>query len=750
LKRINLIFVLFPFILFSQQKIEGTIYETNEKNKQIGLPGANLRWLNTSVGVVTDFNGKFTIPYKNEYKKLIISYVGFKTDTLIIERPQKIQVELSPTNRLKEVQIKNRKTTTSASYLKSLNIINMSSDELLKTACCNLCESFETNPSIDVNFADALTGTRQIKMLGLTSPYILMGIESVPAIRGAAQTYGLSFIPGTWVESIQITKGAGSVVNGFESIAGQINAKLQKPLSDSKLFVNAYASAEGRLELNTHINNQLSDKWSTGLYLHGNKRDKKFDKNNDSFLDAPLGEQINIMNRWQFVDLKRGVVSFINFRFLNDEKQMGQLNFNPSKDKLTTNYWGSGIDTRRMEVSGKFSYANPELTHQNIDFQVAFSNHDQDSYFGQNIYDISHDSFYSTAIYSSIISDSRHKFKTGLNFTYDSYKETTVVKLNELKYNRSENSIGSFFEYNYDDLANFNLTAGFRIDSHNLLGTFVTPRLHMRYTPWEKAALKASVGRGKRSANIFAENQHIFSTSRVINILNSEGEIYGLDPEIAWNFGISFLQGFNLFERKGDLTIDFYRTDFKNQIVLDLENPLEVNFYNLDGDSYANNVQVEFNYNAFKGFNLRMAYKYYDVKTQYKSGKLEKPLVPKQRLFANASYETEKNEQNNAQWKFDITYNRLGKQRFSSTLSNPLEYQLPEYSPFVATVNTQVTKVFSSKFEIYVGGENITDVKQKNPILSAENPFGANFDTTMVYGPIFGSSYYAGLRFRID
>lgn len=736
--------------MFSQQKIEGTIYETNEKSKDIGLPGANLRWLNTSIGAVTDFNGEFTIPYKKEYKKLIISYVGFKTDTLLIEQPQKISLVLSPTNRLDEVVIENRKKTTTVSYLKSLNIINMSSDELLKTACCNLCESFETNPSIDVNFADALTGTRQIKMLGLTSPYILMGIESIPAIRGAAQAYGLSFIPGTWVESIQITKGAGSVVNGFESISGQINAKLQKPLSDSKLFVNAYGSADGRLELNTHINHQLSEKWSTGLYVHGNKRDKEFDKNNDSFLDAPLGEQINLMNRWQYVDLKKGFVSFLNFRFLNDEKQMGQLNFNPSKDKLTTNFWGSEIDTRRIEVSGKLSYANPELTHQNIDFQIAYSNHDQDSYFGQNIYDISHDSFYSTAIYSSIIGDSRHKFKTGVNYTYDSYNETTVVKLNELDYNRNENSVGSFFEYNYDDLADFNLTAGFRIDAHNLLGTFVTPRLHMRYTPWEKSALKASVGRGKRSANIFAENQNIFSTSRSVNILNSEGEIYGLDPEIAWNYGISFLQGFNLFERKADLTIDFYRTDFKNQIVLDLENPLEANFYNLEGDSYANNVQVEFNYNAFKGFNLRMAYKYYDVKTQYKSGKLEKPLVPKQRMFANASYETEKKGKNNAQWKFDLTYNRLGKQRFSSTLSNPVEYQLAEYSPSVATLNTQVTKVFSSKFELYVGGENITDVKQKNPILSAENPFGANFDTTMVYGPIFGSSYYAGLRYRIN
>ena len=272
----------------------------------------------------------------------------------------------------------------------------------------------------------------------------------------------------------------------------------------------------------------------------------------------------------------------------------------------------------------------------------------------------------------------------------------------------------------------------------------------MRYTPWEKAALKASVGRGKRSANIFAENQNIFSTSRSISILNSGGKIYGLDPEIAWNYGVSFLQGFNLFDRKADFTIDFYRTDFKNQIVLDWENPLEANFYNLEGDSYANNVQVEFNYNVFKGFNLRMAYKYYDVKTQYKSGKLEKPLVPKQRMFANVSYETEKNNKNNSQWKFDFTYNRLGKQRFSSTFGNPLQYQLPEYSPSVATINTQVTKVFSSKFEIYVGGENIADVKQKNPILSSENPFGANFDTTMVYGPIFGSSYYAGLRYRIN
>ena len=231
----------------------------------------------------------------------------------------------------------------------------------------------------------------------------------------------------------------------------------------------------------------------------------------------------------------------------------------------------------------------------------------------------------------------------------------------------------------------------------------------MRYSPWGKAALRGSIGRGKRSANIFAENQNMFATSRLINILNSQGRIYGLDPEIAWNYGLSFLQGFNLFNRKADITLDFYRTDFENQIVVDYENPTEVNFYNLNGDSYANSFQAEFNYNPFEQFDVRLAYKFYDVKTQYNSGKLEKPLTPKQRLFANVSYATSKSDKG-SQWKFDTTFNWVGEQRFSSTQSSPLEYQLPDYSPTIATLNAQITKVFSNSFEIYFGGENITDV----------------------------------------
>ncbi|MEZ4802001.1 MAG: TonB-dependent receptor [Gelidibacter sp.] len=743
MKRYLYIMLLLPLGIFSQETIDGVVTEKTS-GKSAPLLGANVYWLDTSVGTTTDIDGKFSVPYKSEYSKLVISYVGFKTDTLTIAKPRTIRHTLTATSELDEVTLTSRKQATSKSYLQSANVMTVSSDELLKAACCNLSESFETNPSIDVNFADAVTGTRQIKMLGLTSPYILITSENIPSIRGASQAYGLSFTPGTWVESIQITKGAGSVVNGFESIAGQINTELVKPTMDAKLFVNAYSSGSARYELNTHLNTKVSEKWSTGLYLHGNIRDKKFDMNDDSFLDAPLQKQINVMNRWQYTNPEKGFVSFINVQYLNDSKQTGQVDFNPDTDKLTTNAWGSEIDTERLDASVKFGYVNPEIPWQSIGIQTAFSSHKQESYFGLNQYDILHNSLYTNAIYNSIISDSRHKIKTGISYTYDHYDEF----VNTSDFERTENSVGAFFEYNFDNLEKWNMTAGVRIDRHNLLGTFVTPRFHARYTPWEKSALRFSFGRGKRSANIFAENQSIFSTSRTVNIINSGGKIYGLDPEIAWNYGVSFLQGFNLFGRKADVTFDYYRTDFKNQVVVDYENPQQVNFYNLNGESYANSFQLEFNYNVFEHFDLRTAYKLYDVKTQYNSGKLERPLTPKHRLFANASYETHLHD-DGKQWKFDLTYNWLGEQRFSSTASNPIEYQLSDYSSTVGTLNAQITKVFSPKFEVYLGGENITNVRQENPILGAEDPFGDYFDTTFVYGPIFGSMYYAGLRFKI-
>jgi len=646
---------------------------------------------------------------------------------------------------LKEIKVQNTRKSLQKSLKLTANTTLLSSKELLKAACCNLAESFETNPSIDVNFSDALTGTKQIKMLGLTSPYLMITEENIPSVRGASQAYGLSFTPGTWVESIQITKGAGTVVNGYESISGQINTELIKPIKDIPFFLNAYGSSDSRFELNTHFNRKVSDKWATSLFVHGNTRISKNDMNNDGFLDNPLAKQINLLNRWQYTNAEKGWVSFVNFHYMNDKKQTGELNFEPNRDKLTTNYWGSEINTERFDISTKIGYVFPDMPFQSIGFQNAFNSHNQESYFGLNQYNIKQKSYYSNLIFNSIIDNTLHKFATGLNFTYDKYDEF----VNVTDYSRADNSVGAFFEYTYDNTNNFSIVLGGRIDNHNRLGTFATPRLHVRYNPWEKGVLRFSAGRGKRSANIFAENQQLFASSRIFSILETNGKIYGLNPEIAWNYGLSFNQGFKLFNRSVDVGFDFYRTDFQNQVVVDLyQGPQQVLFYNLDGKSYANSLQVEFNYELAKHFNLRTAYKYYDIQTDYQYVTQERPLQAKHRFFTNLEYETHIAEKGK-QWKFDFTINWLGKQRLPNTISNSGLDSMPDYSPSFSVMNMQITRTFSSTFEVYVGGENIGNYKQEKAILGSENPFGTTFDTSIVYAPVFGQMYYAGLRFKV-
>lgn len=646
---------------------------------------------------------------------------------------------------LGEVIVRGSAKSIRKSYSVTGNSATLTSKELLKAACCNLAESFETNPAIDVNYADAITGTKQIKMLGLTSPYLLISEENVPSVRGASQAYGLSFTPGTWVESIQITKGAGSVVNGFESISGQINTELLKPMDDIPFYLNVYGSSDARFEVNTHLTHKLSEKWATSLLLHGNTRVSKNDMNDDGFLDNPLSKQINFLNRWQYVDAQKGWVSFINLRYMDDEKQMGQLDFDKDRDRGTTNFWGAEINTERLDVSAKLGYFFPDMPYQSIGFQTAYNTHNQESFFGLRTYDIKQNSFYSNLILNSIISNTMNKFAVGVNFTYDEYSEY----FSNLDLSRIDNSLGAFFEYTYDNSDDFSLVAGLRADGHNRLGFFLTPRLHVRYNPWDQAVLRVSAGRGKRAANIFAENQQLLASSRSFDIQNNNGDIYGLNPEIAWNYGISFMQKFNLFTKSAEVVFDFYRTDFQNKVVTDLyQSPQQVAFYDLEGSAYANSFQAEFNLEIIKHLDLRTAYKFYDISTDYTSGKMQQPLQAEHRFFANLGFQTHILDKGQ-QWKFDVTYNWNGEQKLPFTATNPIEYRLAENSPSYSLVNAQITRTFSSTFEIYVGGENIGNYKQANPILGSDAPFGTYFDSSIVYAPVFGQMYYAGLRFKI-
>jgi len=740
--------LLLPLTAFAQQFSKGTVVD--EAN--LPLMGAEVYWNGTQIGVSTDDNGTFTLKRTENSNTLVISYIGYKTKTIKVTNSEVLHIQLEPQSALEEVVVTQKRANTMKSQWQVANLHTMSSGELLKAACCNLSESFSTNPSIDVNFSDAVTGNKQIKMLGLTSPYILMAEENIPAMRGASQAYGLSFVPGTWIESIQITKGAGSVINGYESISGQINYEIEKPINARPFFLNLYTSEDSRYELNAHTKVKLSDKWATSLLAHGNVRQRKSDHNHDGFIDNPIGNQINLLNRWQYSNAEKGWVSFVNLNYMKDERQAGQIDYNPLTDKGTTNAWGSEVNSERFTLSNKTGYVFPDTPYKSIGLQNSFQSHRQDSYFGLNTYDIHQKSWYGNLIYNSIIGNTQHKFATGLSGTYDDYNEQLTTSALAGDFSRIDRSVGAFFEYTYDNSSNFSFVAGIRADSHNNLGNFITPRFHLRYNPWKQATFRLSAGRGKRAANVIAENQQLLASSRQLHIIGGDGgKLYGLNPEIAWNYGASFLQAFKIWGKNAELSVDFYRTHFDNQVVVDLDHsPQQALFYNLDGKSFANSLQAEVSITPAKGLDFKAAYKYYDVQTQFTKGQLEKTLTPKHRWFANVAYETpDTHENKHSQWKFDVTFNWLGEQRLPTTATNPLAYRLSDYAPSFATLNAQITRVFSKTFEVYVGGENITNYKQANGILAADAPFGAYFDSTMQYAPAFGQMYYAGLRFKL-
>ena len=732
-----LILIFFSFKQFSQENLEGKIL-FSEDGKDYPVMGATVKWINTDKGTISNEKGDFKLERESKTDLIVISYVGFQTDTLSVKDINNIThyMSYSEENFLDEVTVSKRRNSAQRTYLMPQNIINISEEELLKAACCNLSESFETNPSVDVNHNDAITGTKQIEMLGLKSPYILITEENIPMVRGASQTFGLGFTPGTWIESIQVTKGMGSVTNGYESIVGQINTEIKKPYNDMPFFFNLFKGIDGRFEANAHLRSKVSDKIQNTFFIHYNNRKKVNDKNGDMFLDKPLQDQLNLLSKWQFTDASKGLVSFLNIRYLDDNKKIGSIDFNEKSD--LSSFWGGEIFTNRFDSSFKLGYVNPNIPYQSLGFQLAYNFHDQESYYGLNDYNISQKSLFLNLIYNSIISNTKNKIKAGLNFSSDNYSEY-VFKSN---INRIDRSFGGFFEYSFDNMNDFNLIFGLRYDIHNNIGSFFTPRLHFRYMLNDNFSIKGSVGTGRKIANVFAENQTIFLSNRKNINKNFDAKLYGVSPEKATNLGFSLDHKVFLFGGQGNLIFDFYKTIFDNRVIIDFETFGEFNFYNSSlGKSKSDNYQIEFLFSK-NNWNITAAYKKYDVKSYYQSGLKEKPLQPRNIIFFN--YGIESNKVNESNWKFDITYNRLGKQRLMLNPRDNYEFTDPHFS-----INSQITRVFSSKLEVYVGGENLNNYKQENPIIMANDPFNQNFDASIIHGPIFGSTYYIGLRYKI-
>ncbi|MBT6747051.1 MAG: TonB-dependent receptor [Flavobacteriales bacterium] len=727
------IFILISSIT-SAQYINGHIAEEDETP----MFGVNVYWSGTTIGTTTNSSGKFILLAPKKYPALLVaSFVGYKNDTLKVKsKNQVIDVQMQSSLNLNEFIVEEREDATKLNTMNSINMEELGANELGKAACCNLSESFETNASVDVVYSDAVSGAKKIQMLGLDGIYTQLMFENIPNVRGLSSPYGLSFIPGTWIESIQITKGTGSVVNGYEPITGQINLEYLKPDEAEKVFLNVYGNSMGRSELNLHLARKLNTKWSSMLYAHGSNLSVKNDHNNDGFLDSPLYTQFNVFNRWKNSTKKR--MSQFGFRILYDDKLGGQVDFDEKESSYNGSY-GVGISSKQYEFFGKTGFLLPNKPNASIGLLANLKRHEQVSFFGNPFgasrnYVGEENSIYFNAIYQGIIRTTDNKIKIGLSFIADDYQEN----FNDSAYSRTEYVPGVFGEYTYLRDKKYSLVLGLREDYHNLYGLKTTPRVHFKWNFKERSVFRLTGGSGFRTPNVIVENASVFASSRKLIVEEA------LLPEEAWNTGVSLIHKFQILGRETSISTDYYYTYFLNQAILDLDqNAQEIHIYNLDGQSYSHSFQVDWMIEPLERLEIKVAYKHYDVKSTYNGILNQKPLVPMDRGLINLSYET-----SNTKWQFDLNTKIFGQSRLPNTAQNPSEYQLGEYSDEYYTLSAQIKRRFKL-LEYYVGIENALAYKQPNAIIAANNPYSTYFDASMIYGPVNGRVVYGGVRFTL-
>ncbi|MFN4083516.1 MAG: TonB-dependent receptor plug domain-containing protein [Bacteroidia bacterium] len=762
----------FQFLVYSQQqestkKITGIVVEIDEKGTINPIFGAVVFWQGTTKSTTTDTLGYFEVEKPTISNKLIILATGFFNDTILIDKQSYLKVLLLSKTKLNETIVEYERKSSEISFIDPLKVTLMTEKELFKAACCNLSESFETNPSVDVSFTDALTGTRQIQMLGLTGQYTQFTQNAMPSVRGIATNFGLNYLPGTWIKEIQVSKGVGSVVNGYEAIAGQINTNLHMPDEDEKVYLNLYSSEGGRNEANIILNNKMNKKLSVGVLCHFSNYALRMDRNNDGFLDNPVGTQLNGQMVFKYDNLK-GLLVQGGIRTLTDDKIGGENNFSQSKFDTSANakYFGTRVNASRTDGWFKTGYVFKQKVYKSIGLQVNASNQKFNNYFGKNFYDANQQNFYANLIYQTIISNTNHKIRLGLSTNNDIYKET-LFNYHKYTGDRTESIHGAFTEYTYTFLAKFTLVAGIRLDQFNFYRNdynvphqrkyLLTPRFHARYAFNEKTVLRVSVGTGWRPINPVADNAGLLVSSRTwhfdgdrnfLNILPYQRPTsysgLAFNAERALNAGVNLTHDFKLNYRFGTISAEYYITEFLSQYVVDRDySPQHILFLNAKNATTASNFQIQLDYSPARRVDVRIAYRNFNVNTNFLNARMQAPLIAKNRAFVNLAYKTKK------KWEFDLTTQYIGRKRLPNTQLNPEGLRFNDYSPAYFLVHTQVTKTLKKYFAVYTGVENLLNFKQFNPILDAQNPFSQYFDASMIWGPVFGRMIYAGLRFRM-
>ena len=750
MKRI-ILFILLCLTVFpaAGQTLRGSVLYNKPNGGTEPLPFAQVYYLEREKLLETDANGQFTLNLTAR-ATLIATYVGYTRDTVVVEPgTTEAKFYLSGENDLDESKVVAQQSTLPK--LKSVKTEVITAAGLCKMACCALAESFENSASVTVGYSDAVTGARQIKLLGLSGTYTQMLDENRPVMRGIASPFGMSFVPGQWLESIQIAKGPSSVINGLEAITGQINMEHRKPTDETPLFVQLYGSSDAMFEANVASAIQFNEKWSMINMAHVGGTAYKMDHNGDGFRDEPEDLNLNITSRWLYY-APNGMQIRFGGRYLYDDRLGGQMD--ATKDNtfnLQNKIWGSRIQNRGADGYFKIGVPLNDENSANIALVADFNHHEFNSFFGMRDYDARQNSAFANLIYQNAINE-YHRIEFGATWQFDDLKQGYGINYQGMygslaptgnnpwyDYSRKEHAISAFGEYNLtvDELITF--VGGVNLQYSTLHGWLFAPRANVRWSPADWLTLRALGGRGYRTANIFTDNLGIFSTGRDFWI-NENLDL--LEDAWTWGGNITFYLPFGAEDTDTYLSFDYFHNDFNKQVIVDPELVTNtIRIYNLDGKSYTNTWQVDFSVDPIERFNITATFRYTDAKvTLNNQGLVERPMTSRFKGVLNMQYATAMNK-----WTFDFTAQINGRMRLPKYAA---EAWGMETSPVYPMLYAQVTRKFKG-FDVYVGCENILGYRQHHAIIDAENPFYSSFDASSVWGPLMGRKVYIGLRYTL-
>ena len=767
MNRLVILFVALLSCVMADAKVKGVVLD----DKGYPLVGANVHWAGTTVGMATDLDGKFEVDEVKSTRLLVSSFMGYHNDTTEVRSHSELTIVLVSDLELDEVSIVERKMAVLRSRISPLQTETITGEALCMAACCNLSESFETSASVDVAYSDAATGAKQIRLLGLSGTYVQLLTENTPNIRGLAQSFGMEYIPGPWMDAIQVSKGTSSVLNGYEAIAGQINVEYLKPQTQDPIALNAMISTETHAEVNATGGWDLNDKVSTGILFHAQNMSLELDHNHDGFLDMTKNTNINLLNRW-YVKTDDYTGQFL-VRGLYDRRQGGltkEATNAMSPYKIDLNTW-------RVDGFMKNGYVFDAELGTSIGIITSASYHNQQNTYGPRQWNAAQTNAYLNAIFQTSFDDSatdlwddhHHNLSTGLSVNYDGYNEMVRIIGDEaIRLDNMEVTPGVFAEYTYTYQDKVTLLAGIREDYSSTYGFFTTPRMNLRYAPFEWWTLRASVGLGYRSPNAIADNAAYLPSNRIYHF-NADS----LAQERSMNTGISTVFYIPMGKKELQISGEYYYTKFLDGVIADMDRSLHgITLYNMrdvEGAQYfSHNWQVEATMEILRGWTMTTAFRYTDVKqTTFNTSANEyqlrdKPLQNKFKGIITTSYQTPLKT-----WQFDLTAQFNGEGRMPDGFKIPEgsnQYRIHNgyiYHKWYPQLLGQVTKFFRT-WSIYLGAENMTNFTQDNPIVGERleakvnthggfvNPQSSNYDASMIWAPIHGWKLYLGFRWALE